>query len=65
MSKWFFYLHDKRIYMQCRAEGRGVVGDAFKEIAPGGKLLNLSYSDLAKAGAGVVLIEGGKAQIAA
>jgi hypothetical protein len=64
-EKWFFHLEGETVVLQSRVESDDgtIVGDAFSEIEPGGKLLNLSYEQLAAAGAGVVEIENNQARI--
>jgi hypothetical protein len=63
--KWFFYWHGGRIVLHARAENGGTIGDAYSEIEPGRKWFGLHYDDFAKAGAGVVVVKGNKARIAA
>jgi hypothetical protein len=63
-ERWFFTRDGDAVVLRSRVEGDdGTVGDAFDEVRPGGKLLNLSYQELFDAHAGVLVIEDEKARI--
>jgi hypothetical protein len=62
-ERWFFTVDGDRIVLQARFEGDGAVGDAISEVRPGGKIKNLTYEDLKRAGSGTVVIDGETATI--
>jgi hypothetical protein len=63
-ERWFFHTDGDRIVMQARFEGDGgVIGDARDELRQGGKIKNLTYEDLKRAGSGAVVIDGETATI--
>ena len=64
-EKWFFSRGDGDV-VELRArfeDDDGTVGDAFNQIRPGQKALNVTYEELLAAGAGVLLIEGERVRI--
>ena len=65
MSKavWFFTTESEKIILRARFEGDGILGDAFDEIRPGEKALNLTYEELHDVGAGAIIIENRRARI--
>ena len=66
MSKavWYFTTEGEKIILRARFEGEdGTIGDAFDEIRPGEKALNLTYQELRDPGAGAIIIENKRARI--
>jgi hypothetical protein len=64
-GRWFFTRGEGDVIeLRARFEGEGgMVGDAYDEIRPGQKALNVTHQELFAAGAGVLVIEDGKARI--
>jgi hypothetical protein len=63
-ARWFFSRVGDVIEMRARFEADdGTIGDAFQEVRRGEKAYGLTYQELFAAGAGVLVIEDGKAQI--
>jgi hypothetical protein len=63
-ARWFFSRVGDVIEMRARFEADdGTIGDALQEVRRGEKAYGLTYQELFAAGAGVLVIEDGKAQI--
>ena len=63
-GRWFFSRHGDTVELRARFEADdGTIGDAFQEVRRGEKAYGLTYQELFAAGAGVLVIEDGKARI--
>jgi hypothetical protein len=63
-ARWFFTRVGDVIEMRARFEADdGTRGDAYDELRPGQSALNVTHQELFAAGAGVLVIEDGKARI--